>query len=482
MTPQLSTVSVRPLDGRARGRLAACTVLVLAFATTAILNAAFSGAIYTTLGNGETVNQNVYDSKEDVFLNGGPQNENSAGLPDGLYYFQVTSPNGVLLSTDPAVCRQVEVSGGVIFGVPDLGAGDPGCLHAEGGVPPGTPNPVNGTIPIQLIPFLDTPNSGGEYKVWLIPQAAADIDPLDDTVLLFSNADAKTDNFKVLEQEGTDPCLDNPELPECQELPGENTLSGRKCYDANLNGLCDENESGIPGWQIYLGGDGDSNTTTDADGDYAFLNLPDGSYAVCEVIPENAPVWINTSPALIDGIVLPPDSEDNDFANVCLGAGGGRTLGFWSNKNGAKLFDETVIDALPLVDASGAGVNLNGHPAFKSWILGAHATNMAYMLSAQLAAMALNVDAGFVEADAIVYAPGCGNLLDDQFISITHLMNDAVAQLMANPLTLDGHLERDEQECIKNALDAANNNENFVQAEACEVNYSGLEGSCFPAE
>ena len=31
---------------------------------------------------------------------------------------------------------------------------------------------------------------------------------------------------------------------------------------------------------------------------------------------------------------------------------------------------------------------------------------------------------------------------------------------------------------LKDALDDGNNNKNFVQAEACDVNYSGLETSC----
>ena len=35
-----------------------------------------------------------------VYINGGPQNEDTQGLPDGTYYFQVTNPSGaVLLST-----------------------------------------------------------------------------------------------------------------------------------------------------------------------------------------------------------------------------------------------------------------------------------------------------------------------------------------------------------------------------------------------
>src|SRR5688572_28847532 len=75
----------------------------------------FHGAIYTSLKDGGTVNQNLYAAKADVYLNGGPQNENANGLPDGTYYFQVTDPSGAtLLSEDDAVCRQVVVTGGVI--------------------------------------------------------------------------------------------------------------------------------------------------------------------------------------------------------------------------------------------------------------------------------------------------------------------------------------------------------------------------------
>jgi len=28
-------------------------------------------------------------------------------------------------------------------------------------------NGANGSTPVQLVPYLDTPNNGGEYKVWL---------------------------------------------------------------------------------------------------------------------------------------------------------------------------------------------------------------------------------------------------------------------------------------------------------------------------
>ena len=185
-----------------------------------------------------------------------------------------------------------------------------------------------------------------------------------------------------------------------------------KFYDANVNGTQDPGELGIPGWHIEI--DIPSNTTTDADGNYIFLDVPDGTYEVCEVIPALAPTWIPTTPTSISGITVPPDSTGNDFGNVCLGPGGGKTLGFWSNKNGEKIITAhgglAIVNALPLVNGAGAYVpDFANHGAFKSWILGANAVNMAHMLSAQLAAMKLNATIGDVNGASLLLAGSCGN-------------------------------------------------------------------------
>jgi hypothetical protein len=122
-----------------------------------------SGAIFTTLPDGSAVNFNIYDSKNDVYLDGGPGSgapQGAAGLDDGRYVFQVTDPSGkTLLSTDPARCRQVDGVSGVIAAVvaqPD------GCQHATGF------DVDHGATTVQLMPYNDTPNPGGEYKVWVV--------------------------------------------------------------------------------------------------------------------------------------------------------------------------------------------------------------------------------------------------------------------------------------------------------------------------
>jgi len=123
------------------------------------------GAIFTTDVNGSEVNQNLYASKDLVYLDGGPgpgAPQTAAGLPNGTYVFQVTDPSGkTLLSTDPAVCRQFTVSAGIITGVVPAG----GCEHATG------VDLDHNAVTVQLIPFLNTPNNGGEYKAWATPVA-----------------------------------------------------------------------------------------------------------------------------------------------------------------------------------------------------------------------------------------------------------------------------------------------------------------------
>jgi hypothetical protein len=165
---------------------------VLLGVTTVLAN--FDGAIWTTLGNGSEVNFNIYPSKEDVYLNGGPgkgAGTNANGLPDGVYVFMVTDPSGgTLLSTDNAECRQVLAEDGHI-----KGSTGPACRHQNGDTL------ASGAIPVQLMPYDDTPNNGGEYKVWLTPLAsyACSLDVLscDEGTHGFIHSDSKTDNFKV---------------------------------------------------------------------------------------------------------------------------------------------------------------------------------------------------------------------------------------------------------------------------------------------
>src|ERR1017187_3249459 len=172
--------------------------------------AAVSGAIFTTDVNGSIVNANVqYASKCDVYLDGGPGNHapaGAAGLPTGDYYFQVTDPNGqTLLSTDAVANRRLHVStNGVIDAYSVTGS----PLHPTG---IDQDHPELGAITIRLAnatcptDYLDTPNGGGVYKVWVTPAADFVGDPgsVDNPCGNgcfhgFVPSKSKTDNFKVM--------------------------------------------------------------------------------------------------------------------------------------------------------------------------------------------------------------------------------------------------------------------------------------------
>src|SRR5439155_1878296 len=177
------------------------------------------------------------------------------------------------------------------------------------------------------------------------------------------------------------------------------------------------------------------------------------------------------------------------FGNVCLGAGGGLTLGFWSNKNGKAILCandpawRTLLNACNLVNANGTAFDVSTSSncqmadlSLSNWLTSANATNMAYMLSAQLAAMKLNVAFGSVSGSALVFAgtppSGCtpAGLSTLGFITINDLMADANAILgqAGGNLTVVPSALRSCEEFLKTALDNANNNQSFLQSKPCD--------------
>ena len=180
-----------------------CSLAVAVFIAAAFASlhaSAPSGAIFTTLVDGSEVNYNIYQAKEDVYLDGGPgpgAPQTAAGLDDGVYVFQVTDPSGkTLLSTDPVECRQFTIQNGII-----TSTAPSSCPHSTG------TDADHGAITVQLFPFNDTPNNGGEYKVWVTLLAnyvcANDLRNVDcgpkkqGAAHGFIPRYSKTDNFKV---------------------------------------------------------------------------------------------------------------------------------------------------------------------------------------------------------------------------------------------------------------------------------------------
>ncbi|HKP69592.1 MAG TPA: hypothetical protein VJV05_09940 [Pyrinomonadaceae bacterium] len=270
--------------------------------------AGFNGSIFTTTFDGQTVNGNDYSSKDAVYISGGPQNATANGLPDGIYYFQVTDPSGAnLLSTDAAECRQVVVFSGRV-----TAAEGPSCQHSTG-----IPNSANGSTPVKLSPFDDTPNSGSEYKVWLIRQVSSTTVASDGMHLNFNPSNAKTDNFKVV-------------FVPCGDCTPTSLLGGRKFYDANGNALFDDGEPLLGGVQILVLAGGNTDVvTTDESGNWSHT-VPTGSeYFIIEFLPFTGPdgdpgsFWNQTAPVPdAEGIqsyqgTANGDQTGLDFGNVC---------------------------------------------------------------------------------------------------------------------------------------------------------------------
>jgi hypothetical protein len=165
----------------------------------------------------------------------------------------------------------------------------------------------------------------------------------------------------------------------------------------------------------------------------------------------------------------------------------GKTPGFWHNKNGCELVKDsgaganwswlTVINQLPLVDGTDDGHLLANVPLSKDGfntisdflVSGNNAKNMAQKLSQHLAAMTFNVLAGFADGDCLVYTGDNADCIpgSPDTVSIGEVLLLAIDTLDTtdgdgDTYTPDGDPLRHYQECLKNILDDANNNLNWV--------------------
>ncbi|MEE9369550.1 MAG: hypothetical protein V3V05_11920 [Pontiella sp.] len=155
--------------------------------------------------------------------------------------------------------------------------------------------------------------------------------------------------------------------------------------------------------------------------------------------------------------------DDKPIINIDIPCGpkggGGHTPGFWQNKNGQALIssdDIALLNECCLADDDGYIGDFTNKGKFKTWIKKRRAKNMAYQLSGHLAAMKMNVSEGFVDGGALVYMSG------GDTISIDDLIVEANDALCADGYTPKGDANRDYQGWLKDGLDAANNNINWV--------------------
>jgi len=237
-------------------------------------------------------------------------------------------------------------------------------------------------------------------------------------------------------------------------------VSGFAFLDANRDGVRDVGEGPLANWEVRLvTGQSSLVAFTDAQGRYAFPGVTAATYTVELQLPAGFVATTASSVAL----------EVCGCANVAVADFGaapailrcdGHTIGFWRNRHGLSIVQHrNILLTLPglyLRDLCGNHVAPGSLSAFSRYLHCANSINMAYMLSAQLLAMHCNVLAGFVDPSCRIRDSHLGN------ITIAELMQLSVQSLMANPLTLPGHPARAHQQSLKNALDNANNNRNWL--------------------
>lgn len=190
------------------------------------------------------------------------------------------------------------------------------------------------------------------------------------------------------------------------------------------------------------------------------------------VIEIEVPVPPGATNVIVQAISIPSTNPESaslawSFASWELAiphrecGGGGLTPGFWQNKHGLGLIDEygalADLNELYLREDNGDHAAFATLKEFRSWIKARRAKNMAFQLSGHLAAMYMNVRVGSANGDALVYIGHEGDT-----ISINNLLNAANEALREDGKTFSGDENRDYQEMLKNALDKANNNQNWV--------------------
>jgi hypothetical protein len=264
-----------------------------------------------------------------------------------------------------------------------------------------------------------------------------------------------------------------------------------KYYDKNANGFQDTGEPSLTGWPFCIdpldGGTPALVTQLTANGGCATwsnLTTP-GDYVVTEA-NANETNWFHSTGGTSMIMLASGGDETRRFGNYCTAPGGGLTMGFWSNKNGNKIITGnpsgtgttllpavvTLLNSCQLVNANGTiHTFTNSYSAFRTWLLGANATNMAYMLSAQLAALKLNVYSGNLDGNAFDL---CSHMTVNGLIS-------AACDSMTGPgnqLTLAGNPSRPGQEMLKNCVDAINNNGDVIPVTPCPYTFPNPPAPC----
>lgn len=271
------------------------------------------------------------------------------------------------------------------------------------------------------------------------------------------------------------------------------SITVHKFVDINGDGVENGGDGGVAGITINIDVNGDSvpdyTGTTDANGNFEVPDIGPGAVVVTEDFSASAFEWVNVFSSNTSFSGISGEDQETSFGNILCNAGVAKTLGFWAN-NAEKTLGQILnlnndLDAGGITNtlyASGAYTSIYGtndfltYKAFRSWILGASAKNMQYMLSAQLAAAALNVGSGMASAYTLVTMTDAqvatlGLTAGDYTVVVVDGQNVNVIQIkdiiaLANDALLGGD-SKDYQGALKTILDSFNNMTNWYDSTLC---------------
>ena len=282
------------------------------------------GSIFTTIADGTLIDGDVYQLKEEVFLEAGRglnAPDYVEGLAEGDYFFQVTDASGeTLLSSDHISCRRVHVNAAGVIDRVYAGTNwvleegtwvEQECLHSS----VADPNLVDlGGLSVQLMPFETSAEDDGLYKIWMTEVAdyagnAAAI-PSDDDFALgadlvgfhgFLPDFAKSHSFTAHTQE-----------------PEPQYLKLLKFHDRNMNGSVDPGEEMITGWQMVVR---DPSGTTNYYYTPASVMASTGEWHVTENL---VPHTLQTV-SMLDGVIQSQYPTADPLVQVTFSGGSGET-------------------------------------------------------------------------------------------------------------------------------------------------------------
>jgi hypothetical protein len=259
------------------------------------------------------------------------------------------------------------------------------------------------------------------------------------------------------------------------------SVSGSKFFDINGNGAWNAGEPGLSGWTFNLAGPTPGSQVTSAGGAYSFGSLVAGAYTLTETLKAG---WTQTTPNPSFTLAVGENKTGVNIGNACFVSTNGKSKGYWTSKNGEMTMNDGpngftlelgLLTNLNLRSENGGVFDPGTYPAFKTWVgKESNAKNMAYMLSAQLAAVELSVEAGFTDRDSQVVAmnpllAGISGMSALGIISVDDLMAAANSALETDGSTPAGDTNRAYQEALKNALEKVANGQSV---QVCTMTFS----------